>query len=238
MARFPASARANVKVKICGIARPEDALAAAALGADYLGLNFHPPSPRFVSLAAAREIAAAVAGRVPLVGVFVNRPAAEVADVAAAVGLDLVQFSGDEGPQAVEPFAGRAIKAFRTGAHPGEAALAPYGEVCALLFDARDVGEGRDARVGGLGGLGGLYGGTGRTWTYGEVAPVAAARRVFVAGGIGPGNARQAAASGAFGIDVCSGVEKAPGIKDRGLLERLFEEVRHGSKPIEEDIAP
>ena len=233
------SGDARVHVKICGIARPEDALAAADLGADYLGLNFYPPSPRFVDLGAAREIAAAVAGRVPLVGVFVNRPAAEVEDVAAATGLALVQFSGDEGPHEVAPFAGRAIKAFRTGAHPGEAALAPYGEIWALLVDARDDHRGlRDRRErhehgdrqgrddhGGRGAS--LYGGTGRTWSYGEVAPLAAVRRVFVAGGIGPGNARRAVASGAFGIDVCSGVEKAPGIKDRGLLERLFEEVRH-----------
>jgi phosphoribosylanthranilate isomerase len=215
-AGYPAGrAAGRPRIKICGIARPEDALAAVDLGADYLGLNFHPPSPRCVEVTAAREIAAAVEGRVPLVGVFVNRPAAEVEATAGAVGLDLVQFSGDEGPAAVAPFAARAIKALRTGGYPGEAALAPFAAVWALLFDARH---------------GALYGGTGLAWEYAAVAPLAAAgRRVFVAGGIGPGNARQAAASGAFGIDVCSGVEKAPGIKDRGLLERLFEEVRHGA---------
>lgn len=207
----------RVRVKVCGVARPEDAVDAADLGADYIGLNFHPPSPRFVDVRAAQEIAAAVAGRVPLVGVFVNRPAGEVAEIAAAVGLDLVQFSGDEGPAEVAPFAARAIKALRTGGDPGEAALASYRDVWALLVDARH---------------GGLYGGTGLAWPYGEVAPLAASgRRVFVAGGLGPGNARQAvAASGAYAIDVCSGVEKAPGIKDRGLLTRLFEEVRHGAQ--------
>lgn len=207
---------ARTRVKICGVARPEDAVAAADLGADFLGLNFHPPSPRFVDLDAAREIAAAVGGRVPLVGVFVNRPAAFVAEAAAAAGLDLVQLSGDEGADEVAPFAGRAIKALRSGGHPGEAALAPYAAVWALLIDARH---------------GALYGGTGLAWPYAEVAPLAAAgRRLFVAGGVGPGNARQViAASGAFGIDVCSGVESSPGIKDRGLLERLFEEVRHGA---------
>ena len=208
----------QVRVKICGVTRPEDADAAVVLGADYLGLNFHPPSPRFVSRAVAREIAGAVAGRVPLVGVFVNLLAAEVEDIAAEVGLDLFQFSGDEEPADLRRFASKAIKALRTGGETGSTAtaaeLAPYADFWALLFDAR-----HDA----------LYGGTGIEWPYAEVAAIAAARRVFVAGGLRPGNARRAAdLSGAFGIDVCSGVESAPGIKDPGLLARLFEEVRDG----------
>jgi phosphoribosylanthranilate isomerase len=200
------------KVKVCGITRPEDAALAAALGADYLGLNFFPGSPRCIGLGQAREIASA-AGEVPLVGVFVDRPASEVEEIASAAGLDLLQFSGDEEPAAVGRFGPRALKAFRTGGDPGAAALAPWAGFWGLLIDARH---------------GALYGGTGLAWSFGEVARIAAGRRVFVAGGLGPDNVRRAAAaSGAYGLDVCSRVESAPGIKDRVLLERLFEEVRH-----------
>jgi phosphoribosylanthranilate isomerase len=202
------------KVKVCGVTRPEDALLAADLGASYLGLNFFPASPRYVEPARAREIAAAVAGRVPLVGVFVNCPPAEVVAIDGEVGLDFLQFSGDEAPAEVNRFAGRAIRAFRTGGDPGPAALAPYSQVWALLVDVQH---------------GALYGGTGLAWSYDSVAGLASRRRVFVAGGLKPQNARQAVAgSRPFGVDVCSGVESAPGIKDRDLLERLFEEVRNG----------
>ncbi|HXO21611.1 MAG TPA: phosphoribosylanthranilate isomerase [Thermoanaerobaculia bacterium] len=201
-------------VKICGVTRPADALLAIELGASYLGLNFYPRSPRCVALGQAREIAAAAAGKVPLVGVFVDRPPAEVEEVAAEVGLDLLQFSGDEGPAEVGPFAARAIKAFRTGGDPGPEALAPYSRAWALLFDVRH---------------GSLYGGTGVSWPYGSVAAICAARRVFLAGGVNPGNVRRAMEeSGAHALDVCSSVESSPGIKDRELLERLFAEVRNG----------
>jgi phosphoribosylanthranilate isomerase len=216
-----------VKVKVCGVTDPANALLAVELGADYLGLNFYRRSPRHLTVGRAREIAAAVrerhGARVPLVGVFVDRPAAAVAEIAAAVGLDLLQFSGDERPADVAPFAGRAIKAFRTGGAPGRAALAAWAGVWGLLFDAS-----HDT----------LYGGTGAGWRYESVAPEAAGmaglagRRVFVAGGIGPDNVRRAiAGSRPYAVDVCSRVESAPGIKDPELLRRLFQEVRHGESP-------
>jgi phosphoribosylanthranilate isomerase len=202
------------KVKVCGVTRPGDALLAANLGASYLGLNFFPRSPRYVEPSRAREIAAAVAGRVPLVGVFVNCPPEEVAAIDGEVGLDFLQFSGDEGPEEVRRNASRAIKVFRTGGDPGPAALTPFAETWALLIDVQH---------------GALYGGTGLAWSYDSVAGLAARRRLFVAGGLRPENARQAVlGSRPFGVDVCSGVESAPGIKDRELLERFFEEVRNG----------
>jgi phosphoribosylanthranilate isomerase len=214
-----------VKVKICGVTDPDNARLAAEWGADFLGLNFYPQSPRYVDTSRAREIADAVAGwrgRLSLVGVFVNRPAAEIAEIAEEAGLDLVQLSGDEGPAEVAPFAGRAIKVFRTGGDPGSQVLDAYGDVWGVMFDAPH---------------GSLYGGTGASWSYESVATVANTairRRVFLAGGLGPGNvARAVAACRPFAIDVCSRVESAPGIKDPELLLRLFEEVRHG-----EDKAP
>lgn len=194
-------------VKICGVVDPENARTAVELGADFLGLNFYPRSPRYVEVERAREIASAVQGTgVKLVGVFVNRPAREVEEIESAVGLDLLQFSGDEIQGG--SFAGRAIKAFRgtDGTHGWE-------DAWAWLFDAPH---------------GSLYGGTGTAWNFQAVAGIAGERRVFVAGGLGPDNVRQAIeASRPFAVDVCSRVESAPGIKDPELLLRLFQEVRN-----------
>lgn len=204
-----------VKVKVCGVTDPENARLAVELGADYLGLNFYPGSPRCIGIERAREIAAAVGGRVPLVGVFVNH--GEAGEVAERVGLDLLQFSGDERLEEIAPFAARGIKVFRTGGPPDPEALAPYREFWAILLDAPH---------------GSLYGGTGAVWDHAAVAPETpglAGRRVFLAGGIGPDNARRAVAGARpFAIDVCSRVESSPGIKDPELLRRLFEEIRNG----------
>ncbi|PYQ67599.1 MAG: N-(5'-phosphoribosyl)anthranilate isomerase [Acidobacteria bacterium] len=206
----------GVKVKICGVTDPSNALAAVEIGADYLGLNFFAPSPRYLTIERAREIADAVRGRVPLVGVFVNASPDEIAETVEKVGLDLVQFSGDEGPEAVAPFLARAIKVFRAGRLPGRDELAAWSAVWGLLIDAPHRG---------------LYGGTGEEWGY-EAAIGLAGRRVFLAGGIGPDNARRAVeAARPWAIDVCSRVESAPGIKDPELLRRLFQEVRHGENP-------
>jgi phosphoribosylanthranilate isomerase len=202
-----------VKVKICGVTDPANALAAVELGADYLGLNFYAGSPRFVETGRALEIASAVAGRVPLVGVFVNAPAAEIEEISGRVGLDFVQFSGDEEPGAVAPFAGRAIKAFRTGGLPGREEIAAYGALWGVLIDAPH---------------GSLYGGTGAAWDYGSVRGDVP-ERLFLAGGLGPDNVRRAVETARpWGVDVCSRVESAPGLKDVELLRRLFLEVRHG----------
>jgi phosphoribosylanthranilate isomerase len=209
-----------VKVKICGVVDPGNALLAVDLGADFLGLNFYRASPRYLSVERAREIADAVRGRVPLVGVFVDAAAGEIAQTVDRVGLDLVQLSGGEGPETVSRFAARAIKVFRTAGDPGAAALDAYGDAWGLLFDAPH---------------GTLYGGTGVAWGYESVAGVVRrlpGRRVFLAGGIGPDNVRQAVSAGRpFAVDVCSRVEKAPGIKDPELLRRLFEEVQHAQAP-------
>jgi len=196
-------------VKICGVVDPANARMAAEMGADFLGLNFYPRSPRYVEIERAREIASAVRDSpVRLVGVFVNRPAREVEEIESAVGLDLLQLSGDETPEEAAPFMGRAIKAFRDTDGMGG-----WADAWAWLFDAPH---------------GSLYGGTGMAWNFQAVARIAGDRRVFVAGGLGPDNVRQAvAASRPFAVDVCSRVESAPGIKDPELLKRLFQEVRN-----------
>jgi phosphoribosylanthranilate isomerase len=208
-----------VKVKVCGVTGPADALAAVELGADYLGLNFYRASPRYVEPGRALAIAEAVRSssrNVPLVGVFVNASRAEVESIDGSLGLDLMQFHGDEEPGFVAPFAKRAIKAFRTGGLPGPDELAAWGAVWGILVDApHDT----------------LYGGTGATWDYARVGSIAggSGRRLFLAGGLGPDNARQAVDNvRPYAIDVCSRVESRPGSKDLELLRRLFQEVRHG----------
>lgn len=215
------------RIKICGVADAENACLAVDLGADFLGLNFYPLSPRYVDPGRAREIADAVRGRVTLVGVFVNAAPAQIEEITGRVGLDLLQFSGDEDPEAVAPFAGRAVKCFRTGGDPGGEALAPYRDAWGLLFDAPH---------------GSLYGGTGAAWSYAAIARTVEAlpgRRVFVAGGLGPDNVRQAIeACRPFAVDVCSRVESAPGIKDPELLRRLFEEVLLGDRNAQAPTAP
>jgi phosphoribosylanthranilate isomerase len=201
-------------VKVCGVVDPANARMAAEMGADFIGLNFYVRSPRYVDPDRAREIADTVreAGA-EVVGVFVNLPAAEVEEIAGRVGLDRLQFSGDESPEAVAPFAGRAMKAFRTGGDPGAERLAAWTDVWGWLFDAPH---------------GTLYGGTGEGWSYDTVAGLGRERRIFLAGGLGPDNVRRAVEAGRpFAVDVCSRVESAPGIKDPELLRRLFEEVRN-----------
>ena len=204
------------KVKICGVTSPEEAVLAADLGADLVGLNFYPPSPRYLEPRRAAEVAGAVRGRVTLVGVFVRAPAAELEEIAGVVGLDLLQFHGDETLDEVAPFAACALKAFRVRDRLDAAALAPFRDVWGVLIDSRHPQ---------------LFGGTGESWRFETLREGALPlpRRTFIAGGLGPGNVRAAiAAARPYGIDLCSGVEAEPGRKDPELLARLFEEISDG----------
>ncbi|MEM9557276.1 MAG: phosphoribosylanthranilate isomerase [Acidobacteriota bacterium] len=215
-------------MKICGVTTVADTLRVVELGADLIGLNFHAPSPRHLEIEAAaaivREVSAAPAfganGRErPLwVGVFVDRPAAEVDDVARRVGLDLVQLHGDEAPAEVAPLAARAIKAFRVERDLAEVDLAPWLELglWGFLVDARAPD---------------VHGGSGRRWDVATFAgsPLAA-RRTLVAGGLDPETIADAARIAApWGLDVCSGVESRPGRKDPDRLHALFQEIDHGT---------
>lgn len=197
------------RVKICGVTRVEDAELAIELGADFLGLNFYPASPRYLDLEAARGIARAVGDRARLVGVTVNAEAAVIEEVLRFV--ELVQFHGEEEPATVRPWATRAIKVLRP--EVGEAdGVERYPGVWGFLLEPHRPG----------------YGGSGRPWDYASAVLPATDRPVFLAGGINPDNVRRAA-TGAWGVDVCSGIESRPGIKDAGLMKRLFSELRSPS---------
>jgi phosphoribosylanthranilate isomerase len=208
------------QVKVCGVTTVYDALLAVHLGADYLGLNFYPPSPRFVSPPKAVEIAAAVrrlAPTLPLVGVFVNADAETLWAIDAVVGLDLLQFHGDETAAEVAPYAHRALKAFRVQDQLVDEDLEGWEDVWGWLVDSRHPQ---------------LYGGSGESWDFASLqrsGDATMGRRLFIAGGLGPGNVRQAIeAAQPWGIDLCSGIESTPGHKDPQLLRQLFEEIQHG----------
>ncbi len=201
----------SAKVKVCGVTRLEDARAAIELGATLLGLNFYPRSPRFLAVDAAAEIADAVRGQVKLVGVFVNSTAEEVEALDRRLGLDLLQFHGDESPAFIARFGGRALPAVRWRGAGDAKLVREHGRAWGVLVERRGSV---------------LYGGTGEAWNYAEVAEVARGTRLLLAGGLGADNVRAAIATvQPWGVDVCSRIESAPGIKDPALMQRFFQEV-------------
>jgi phosphoribosylanthranilate isomerase len=194
-------------VKICGITRMEDAEAAVAAGAAAIGFIFWPNSPRFIDPYRARRIAAALPAFVTPVGVFVNQPIDYVNGVASLVRLGAVQLHGDETPGFAAGVARPVIKALALGRSDARLWPAPMR----LLLDVHDP----VAR-----------GGTGRTIDWPAAAELAAQREVILAGGLTPDNVSDAIARvHPHGIDVSSGVERAPGIKDHQRLRALFEAV-------------
>jgi phosphoribosylanthranilate isomerase len=199
-------------VKICGITRLEDATAAVAAGAGAIGFIFWPGSARFIEPERAREIAGSLPAFVTPVGVFVNQPLDYVRDVAGDVGLGVIQLHGDESPDYAAGLATPVMKAIAVGA--GETAATSWPENTTLLLDVYDPIK---------------RGGTGQTIDWEAAAAIAQARRVLLAGGLTPENVADAIARvRPYGIDISSGVESAPGIKDHQRLRALFEAL-HGS---------
>ena len=198
-------------VKICGVTRVEDAEAAVELGADFIGLNFWPGSPRCVDALRAAAISSAVRGAVGVIGVFVNTSLEEVLARIAEARLDIVQLHGDESPDCVGELPGPAWRAFR--GLPSMDVFRLWAGAAGIVVDSSR----EDA-----------FGGTGRSWDYAALRELPRdGRPLLVSGGIRPANARDALlASGADGVDVASGVESSPGIKDREKMRRLIEEVR------------
>jgi phosphoribosylanthranilate isomerase len=202
-----------VIVKICGITSIGDANAAVEAGASAIGFVFWPKSPRFVDPYRARSIARALPPFVVPVGVFVNQPADYVTGVAALVRLGAVQLHGDETLDFAAAIGRPIVRAVRLD-RPGEVdEVAAWPASMMPLMDAHDP----VAR-----------GGTGRTVDWSAAAKVAAARRSLLAGGLTPENVAEAVARvGPFGIDVSSGVERSPGVKDPARIRALFEAL-HG----------
>ena len=194
-------------VKICGITRLEDAEVAIAAGARALGFVFWSDSPRFIDPYRARAIVALVPPFVTTVGVFVNQPLEDVSRIAALVRLSAVQLHGDESPTYAASLARPVVKAMPLGDSTPD--LDPWPSRVTILLDAHDPIK---------------RGGTGRTVDWLAASTIARRRRTILAGGLAPENVAEAVARvRPFGIDVSSGVEKSPGIKDHTRIDALFE---------------
>jgi len=209
-------------VKICGLTTLEDALAAVEAGADLLGFNFYPPSPRYISPAECARLAAELRKRgcsARLVGVFVNASAGEIEAILDGCALDLAQLSGDEGPELVQRLGKRAFKAIRP-AGPSEPDYPARAEPPAYLIDAYRPGE---------------YGGTGQTGDWRLAAELARRAPILLAGGLRSENVAAAVQQvHPWGVDVASGVESAPGRKDPDKMRAFIQSAReaeHGREP-------
>jgi len=193
-----------VRVKICGITRPEDAVAAADAGADAIGLLFYAKSRRCVSPEQAAAILAELPPFVTPVALFVNEAVETIKSICDELGVRTVQLHGDEPPAVARELAPlTVIKAFRVGSPADLEAMAGY-PASAYLLDTRVEGS---------------YGGTGESFDWALAARARRYGRIIVAGGLTPENVVEAVrVARPFGVDASSGVESAPGVKDKAKV--------------------
>ena len=199
-----------VKVKICGITSYEDAVAALEMGADILGFNFYPPSPRFVTPEKATDIIGRLPAFMEVAGVFVNSRFDEIRETTDRCQLSWVQLHGDESSEFCRSFQSvdvKTMKAIRVRDQADIKTAESYF-TDAILLDAFRPDK---------------YGGTGLTFDWNIIGHMG--KRVFLAGGIGPDNVVAAVGLGVYGVDVCSGIESEPGKKDHKKMKQLFENI-------------
>ncbi len=200
------------KVKICGLTNYDDAAAAMDRGADLLGFNFFPKSPRFVTPEKAGDIVNKLPAFIDTAGIFVNASIDQIRETRDLCPLDWIQLHGDEAPEFCQSLMShnvKTMKAIRVKDQTDvERAKSFFTD--AVLLDAFHPDK---------------YGGTGATFDWSVVGHTAS--RVFLAGGINPENAAAAVELGVYGIDVCSGIEAEPGKKDHKKMKKLFDNIRH-----------
>lgn len=213
-----------MKVKICGLTHLDEALAAAEAGADLLGFNFYPPSPRFIETQVCREIVAELyrrGCRATMVGVFVNASPASIQQTMQICALDLAQLSGNEPPSLLKALGRRAFKALRPRTIQEARDMAVrYARPAApaLLLDAHHPE---------------LFGGTGRTGDWQAARRLATNYPLLLAGGLNPDNVAQAIREvQPWGVDVASGVESSPGHKDIDKLRAFILAARQAQEEI------
>lgn len=203
----------SLKVKICGITNLEDARAAVDAGADMLGFNFYPESPRYLTVEQAIAILDEIPTFVDTVGVFVNPTTEQLKEITSYGFLNWIQLHGDETPAFCDMLNWlrvRSIKAIRVRSAADIEQIDAY-RTDAILLDTHNSR---------------LYGGTGEAFDWSLIGDIST-RRIFLAGGITPENVADAAKLGVYGIDVCSGIESAPGKKDHARMKQLFDNLRH-----------
>ncbi len=204
------------KIKICGIKTVTDALAAIEAGADLIGFNFYPKSPRYITVGQCRDIMTVMRkyGHITYVGVFVNASVEVIRATMETCGLSLAQLHGDETPEMMSELDGKAFKAFR--GIPESVDGFARSESPAFLVDA-SVKD--------------LYGGSGVTADWNGAAELAKKYPLLLAGGLTPENVAEAVSRvKPWGVDVASGVESAPGEKDARKMKAFVRAVRSVSR--------
>ena len=205
--------RNHTLIKICGVTRPEDAVVAVTAGCEAVGVILWPGSPRHIDWQHARTVRAAIPKHVLLVGVFVDADRKEVEEAITGIGLDAVQLSGAMANNDWSEFSSRArcLRAVRVGPGPLEMSNRQKSIEDYVL----------DTRVDGA------YGGTGKTFDWNLVAGYRDWGRIWLAGGLTPGNVGSAIATvRPYAVDVSSGVEISPGVKSHDLIRRFATAVR------------
>ena len=212
-----------IRVKICGVTTVQDAEFALEAGADALGLNFVPGTPRCLEVAQAKEIAEALPAFGTRVGVFVNEPPERVMEIARRVGLDAAQLHGDETPEDCRWLIERRLRVIRGLRVKGPETIAQIDAFtgCAILLDAY---------------VKGALGGTGETFDWELAQQAAVTRPIILSGGLKPGNVGEAVRSvQPYGVDSSSGVEGAvPGRKDPERTLSFIENARAAISELEE----
>ena len=206
--------RARIQIKICGVTNAHDARACVELGADMIGFNFYPASPRYIEPPIARQIVDSLPARTCTIGVFVDADPAQIRKLAKVAGLEGVQLHGDTTPEWCCELARefRVIRALSTDGRFQPEQASEFSH-CDVLVDAYHPQ---------------LRGGTGQTCDWSAArAMLGYSRFLILSGGLSAKNVEQAIASVApHAVDVCSGIESAPGVKDQRALEKFINAVR------------
>lgn len=204
----------RTRVKICGITSATDAQLAAGLGADAVGLIFHQPSSRAVSPGTIREIVGKLPAFVTVVGLFVDPSEKQVSTVLDSGLVQCLQFHGNESVQFCAAFRVPFIKAIRVkDLKTARLELEPFQGACSVILDSY---------------VKGAVGGTGKTFDWAIARQLVNDKQnpIILAGGLAPENIASAIVEvSPYGVDVCSGVEHSPGVKDARKLEQFFEAV-------------
>ena len=196
-----------IKVKICGITNKEDALYAAECGADALGFIFYEKSPRYIEPDNAKTIIAALPPFVTTVGVFVNKDFNDIRDITLLTGVTVVQLHGDESPSYCNLVEGKLIKAIRVKNDSSIEGLKKY-DVDTFLLDSFDKNS---------------FGGSGLTFDWKLAEKAKQYGKIILAGGLTPDNVEEAVKKVVpYGVDVNSGVEKKPGIKNKNKVKEFI----------------
>ncbi len=206
----------RTRIKVCGLTNADDAVFAANLGVDAVGLVFYPSSPRHVSVSQALEIVTALPAFVSVVALFVDEQESTIRDILAQISVDCIQFHGNEPQEACCRYDKRYLKAVRMREDTDVQALAKYyGDADALLLDAYDPAK---------------QGGTGTCFDW-SLIPKTCPLPVILAGGLDAGNVNLAIQqTRPYAVDVSSGVETGKGIKDQQKIAAFIAAVQQGDK--------